>query len=170
MKKNIVLVGFMGAGKTLVSKRLSEILKRPRVSIDELIVAAEQRSIAAIFAESGETYFRQREKEITAQIALQENLVIDCGGGVVLQEENIQQLKKNGILFYLSASPDVIYGRTKDKRDRPLLSIPNPQAKIQELLNQRRPFYAQADFTIDTDGQTVEDTAQEVLAKLKAII
>ena len=166
MKKNIVLVGFMGTGKTLVSKRLSEILKRQRISTDEAIEKKEQRSIVEIFQDSGEEYFRRQEKKVVAEISQREDLVVDCGGGVVLQQENIDHLKRNGILFYLAASPEIIYKRIKNQTHRPLLNIPHPPTKIQELLNQRKSFYEQAHFTINTDPQSIEDTTQEVLSKL----
>ena len=166
MKKNIVLVGFMGAGKTLVSQRLAEILKRPRISTDEAIEQKEQRSITDIFRDSGEKYFRQQEKEIIFELAQKENLIIDCGGGAVLQQENLDRLKKNGILFYLFVSPEIVIRRTKNQIHRPLLNVPHPQIKIQKLLNQRKSFYEQAHFTVDTDAQSVEQTAQEVLKRL----
>ena len=167
MKKNIVLVGFMGAGKTSVSQRLAEILKRPRISTDEAIEQKEKRSIVEIFKNSGEEYFRRQEKEIVEEFAKKENLIIDCGGGVVLQQENVNLLKKSGILFYLSTNPEVIYQRTKDQLHRPLLNVPHSQIKIQELLNQRKPYYEQAHFTIDTSHQSVDQTAQKILVLLQ---
>lgn len=166
MNKNIVLVGFMGGGKTLVSQKLAQILRRPWVSTDEAIEQKEKRSIIEIFRDSGEEYFRQLEKNIVRELAQKENLILDCGGGIVLQQENLNALKKKGILFYLSVSPEVIYQRTKDQTHRPLLNVPNPQIKIKELLDQRKFYYEQAHFTIDTNHQSVEQTAQEVLARL----
>ena len=166
MKKNIVLVGFMGAGKTSVSHRLAAILKRPRISTDELIERKEKRSIVDIFKSSGEEYFRRLEKEIVEELAHKENLIIDCGGGVALQQENIDRLKESGILFYLSASPEVITRRTKDQHHRPLLNVPHSQIKIQELLDQRKPYYEQAHFTIDTSHQSDDQTARRILALL----
>ena len=167
MKKNIVLVGFMGAGKTAVSQRLAEILKRPRISTDEAIEQKENRSIVEIFKNSGEEYFRRLEKEIVEELAHKKNLIIDCGGGVALQQENIDRLKKSGILFYLSARPEVIYQRTKDQLQRPLLNIPHSQIKIRELLEQRKSYYEQAHFTIDTNRQSDDQTAQKILVLLQ---
>ncbi len=163
MRKNIVLVGFMGAGKTGVSIYLAKVLKRPRVSTDELIEKKEKRSIARIFQDSGEDYFRRREKEIVRELAAQANLIIDCGGGVVLQPGNLDQLKKNGILIYLSASPEMIYQRVKNHTHRPLLNVADPQSKIKEMLQSRKFFYEQAEYTIDTNSKSVEQTAEEVL-------
>ena len=163
MKKNIVLIGFMGAGKTGVSLYLAEVLKRRRVSTDELIETKEKRSIVQIFQDSGEEYFRRMEKEIVEELALAENLIIDCGGGIILQQENLDRLKKNGILVYLSASPQMVYERVKNNSQRPLLNVADPQAKILELLQARKFYYEQADHTIDTNHKTVEQTAKEVL-------
>lgn len=166
MKKNIVLIGFMGTGKTSVSQRLGEILKRPCVSTDRIIEEKEKRSIAEIFKSSGEEYFRRQEKEIVKELSQKENLIIDCGGGVVLQQENIDRLKENGILIYLSTDPEVIYQRTKDQLHRPLLNVPNSQTKIQELLDQRKFYYEQAHFIIDTSHLSVDQSAQKILALL----
>ena len=163
MKKNIVLVGFMGAGKTGVSRYLAEVLKRPRISTDELIEKNEKRSIVQIFQEAGEDHFRRLEKKIVQELAQQENLIIDCGGGIVLQQENLDQLKKNGILVYLSASPEMVYQRVKNHPQRPLLNVLDPQTKIRKMLEARKFYYEQADFTIDTNHKSVEQTAKEVL-------
>ena len=163
MKKNIVLIGFIGAGKTGVSLYLAEVLNRRRVSTDELIETKEKRSIVRIFQDSGEEYFRRMEKEIVEELALQENLIIDCGGGIILQQENLDRLKKNGILVYLSASPQIVYERVKNNSQRPLLNVADPQANIRELLQARKFYYEQADHIIDTNHKTVEQTAKEVL-------
>ncbi len=151
-----------------MSKRLAEILKRPRVSTDELIEEREKRLIADIFTNSGEKYFRDLEKKIIHEISNQHDLIIDCGGGIVLQPENLINLEKNGILFHLDVSSPVAWRRLQDKTNRPLLKTPNPQLRIAELINERKPFYNQADIIINTDSHTVEDTAQEILSKLRA--
>jgi len=156
----------MGAGKTSVSQRLAEILKRPLISTDCAIAQKEKRSIVEIFKNSGEEYFRQQEEKIVEELAQKENLIIDCGGGVVLHQENINRLKKNGILFYLSVDLKVIHERTKDQLHRPLLNVPHPQIKIQELLDQREFYYEQAHFTVDTSHQSADQTAQKILTLL----
>ena len=166
MKKNIVLIGFMGAGKTSVSEKLAETLKRPCVSTDRAIEEKEKRSIVEIFKDFGEEYFRQQEKKIVEELSQKENLIIDCGGGVILQQENIDRLKENGILIYLFSNPEVIHERTKDQLHRPLLNVSCPQAKIQELLDQRKLYYEQAHFTVDTSRQSADQTAQKILKLL----
>ena len=165
--KNIVLVGFMGSGKTVTSKRLAKQLNREVVSTDKMIEQREGRLIARIFEESGEAYFRRIEKEIVQTVAERQGVVIDCGGGVVLDPENIKRLKKNGIIIYLSASPDSLYRHIKSGRHRPLLNnVDDPRARIRMLLKQRNPYYQQADVTIDTDHKSVGEIAQEILEVL----
>lgn len=162
MKTNTALVGFMGAGKTVVAKELAGRLGYELVSTDELIVKKEGRAITEIFEKKGEKYFRNLEKKIVAEIANQENLVIDCGGGVVLQDENISNLKKNGIVVYLKASTGTIHDRTKSHKHRPLLNVKNPKAKISELLTLREPFYAKADVIIETDGKSIKEVVEKI--------
>jgi len=166
MSKNIVLIGFMGAGKTRVSSQLAKILKRPWISTDEGIEKQEKRSVSQIFQESGETYFRRLEKDIVREIAQKQNLILDCGGGVVLQPENLANLKKTGILFYLSASPETLYERIKHETHRPLLQGPDPLPEIRKLLEQRKVFYEQSDYTITTDHRSVDEIVQEVLTQI----
>ena len=163
MSKNIALVGFMGAGKSVVAMNLAVRLKREVVSTDALIVEREERSIADIFKDSGEAYFRELEKKVVAEISQKSNLVIDCGGGVVIKQENIDVLKKNGILIYLKTSPEVIYERIKEEKHRPLLSVSDPKAKIKELLKARESQYAQAHHTVETSHKTVEEAVREIL-------
>ncbi len=166
LQKNIVLIGFMGSGKSMVARRLAKILKRDVVSLDELIEAKEGRPIKRIFEESGEAYFRDREKEVVTEVAGKESLVIDCGGGVVLNPQNLAKLKANGILILLSATTETIYKRVKDKASRPLLNVKDPKTRINELLKERNPLYAQADYTVTTDNKTVEETCREIIAYL----
>ncbi len=167
MSKNIVLIGFMGVGKSLAAKHLAEKLQRPVISTDELVVLKEKKSIAKIFQDHGESYFRKIESGIVAAIADKENVIIDCGGGVALNSHNLELLKKNGIVFYLSASPEEIYKNVKDQTNRPLLNTPDPKNKIKELLEQRRPFYEKADYVIDADGKTGEQLCVDILMLFK---
>lgn len=163
MNKNIVLIGFMGSGKSAVSRLLAKKLGQKAVSTDELIVQRQKLSIEQIFAEKGEKHFRALEREIVAELSNEKNLIIDCGGGIVLQQENIDDLKKSGITIYLKASVEDIYERTKNQKHRPLLNVENPQVKIKELLTAREPLYAQADYTIDTFRKTAYEVAEEII-------
>ena len=167
MKKNIILTGFMGAGKSVIAKKLGYILSRELISTDALIEIKENREIADIFRDSGEEYFRKVESEVIDQVSSKEEQIIDCGGGVVLSHANMDNLKKTGVVFYLSATPDVIYQRVKSQKHRPLLNVDNPQAKIRELLQTRQQFYCKADYTIDTSQKTIDQVAQDILELMR---
>lgn len=157
----------MGTGKTAVGKLLAKEMGLKYISTDELIEDRERRSINDIFKKSGERYFRRVEKEAVKKVAELDKFIIDAGGGVVLNEENVQNLKRNGKIVCLAASSDAILERTKRYYHRPLLNVANPKAKIEELLKLRAPFYGQADFCIDTTGLSVEQVAQEIKSKVE---
>lgn len=159
---NIVLVGFMGTGKTAVGKLLAKKIQMKYICTDEVIEDKERRSINDIFKKNGEPYFRRVEKEVVKKVAQLDNFIIDAGGGVVLDEENVQNLKKNGKIICLTATPEVILERTKRYYHRPLLDVDEPKAKIEELLKFRAPHYAKAHFSIDTTNLTIEQVAQEI--------
>jgi shikimate kinase len=165
--QNIVLLGFMGTGKSTLARWLSQKLNRKAVSTDQAIEERQGQKIPQIFESLGEPHFRQLEQVAVEEIAAQKNIIVDCGGGVVLNPINIQNLKKNGLIVYLSASPEWILKRTQGRKHRPLLNVDDPFKKIQELLALRKPLYEQAaDWTIDTDGKTNEDVGMEVLKKI----
>ena len=153
----------MGSGKTVVAKALAKELKRTVISTDELIEKKEKKIIREIFRESGENYFRRLEREAVKEISQKENVIIDCGGGVVINPDNMADLRHNGIIFYLSTSPEYIYKRVKDHPHRPLLNVDDPLRKIKELLEKRKKFYEKADYTLDTNGKTPEQNCEEVL-------
>jgi len=161
--KNIVLTGFMGSGKTAVSRNLAGRTGLKRVSTDDLIVEAEGRSIVAIFRDSGEGYFRKIEKQVVAEVCCLAGVIVDCGGGVILDEDNRRALKSSGTVFFLDASEQEIYQRIKAQTHRPLLNTPDPLAGIHDLLKQRRPLYACADITLLTDGKSVAAVTEEIL-------
>lgn len=160
--KNIVLVGFMGTGKTVVARALAEKLKREFLEIDTVIEEKEGISIKDIFEKKGEPYFRNLEKEAIIEASLKKNVVISAGGGAVIDEENVRNLKKNGVIICLEASPDTILERTKGNTCRPLLNVPNPKKKIEELLAKRAPYYKKADYCVNTDSLTVEQVADRI--------
>lgn len=156
-KPNIILVGFMGTGKTSVGKRLSSLLRMRYVDTDSVIERDNERTISAIFEQDGESVFRQLESEAVEQVSNLYNFVISTGGGVVLKEENVAKLKENGIVFCLTASPEEIYDRVGHQTHRPLLQTPDPLETIRAMLDERAPYYAKADYTMDTTGRTFDE-------------
>lgn len=161
--KNIILVGFMGTGKTTIATKLAHRLKMRYVSTDDLIEKRELRTINEIFSREGEEYFRDVESACIREISDMENLIIDAGGGAVIRDENIANLKSNGIVICLTADADAIIERTKKYKHRPLLNCADPKLKIRELLKKRAPFYAKADYTIDTGRLTIEGAIEKII-------
>ena len=166
MAKNIILIGFMGSGKSMIARELGKRLKRGVISTDDLAEAKEGQSIHEIFKFKGEAYFRTLERDIIKEVSLRQGVIIDCGGGAVLCQENLSHLKNNGIVFYLQATPEVIYERIKNEGHRPLLKVPDPLGCIKELYHQRLPLYNQADFTIDANSVSIEGPVVEILKRV----
>jgi len=164
--KNIVLLGFMGTGKTAVAQRLAQDLGREFVEMDALIEDQEKITINDIFATRGEACFRRLEKEMARQLSARQGLVISAGGGVVLAEDNIQALGESGILICLQAAPEEIYRRVARETQRPLLKVADPLLKIKELLAFRKPFYDKIELQVDTTGKSI----QQVVEDIKALI
>ena len=165
MKSSIALIGFMGTGKTHLGKLLAKKLNKLFLETDSIIEELAGKTIPEIFATEGEIRFREREIEACKSISKRENVVIACGGGVVLNKINIDYLKQNAVFFCLQASPKTILDRTmKDgKETRPLLNNPDPEKTIRDLLEFRAPFYkAFADFIIDTNRSS-DDIVEEII-------
>ncbi|MFC1624064.1 shikimate kinase [Candidatus Omnitrophota bacterium] len=160
--RNIVLVGFMGTGKTAAGKKLAGRLNREFLELDEIIEDRVGLSIREIFEKKGEPYFRRVEKDIVREASDREGIVISAGGGAVIDEENFKNLKKNSVIICLGASPDVILERTKNLATRPLLNVPDPKKKIESLLKERAPYYKKADFCINTDNLSIEEVAERI--------
>ena len=169
MKANIALIGFMGTGKTAVGKVLAEKLGKRFVELDSLIEQKAGKSIPDIFQQDGEIAFRELEIEATKEVSKNKNMVIACGGGLVLNQINIDRLRKESVIVYLTASPGVILKRTsRDGETRPMLYAPDKTARIRELLAFRKPFYQRAaDITINTSKQCIDTVAEAIISKLK---
>src|SRR5215213_5163600 len=162
----IVLIGFMGSGKSSVGRHLAQQLRCPRYDTDELVSARLGLSIPEIFARLGEETFRKAETEALQDIP-EERALIVTGGGIVLRDENVQILRRLGTLVHLTASEGVLFERVSRRATRPLLRTDNPRATLAELLEVRAPFYrAAADFAIDTSTLRHEEVAAAVLEKL----
>lgn len=164
--RNIVLIGFMGTGKTVVGKMLAERLGMEFLELDEIIEEKEGFSIKEIFEKKGEPYFRKIEKNVVKEAANKKGIVISAGGGAIVDDENFMTLKKNGMLICLEASPDSILKRTKGLTCRPLLNVADPMKKIQELLKKREPYYKKADLCVNTDNLTIEEIVVEIIRQL----
>jgi shikimate kinase len=163
---NIYLVGFMGTGKTAVGKELAKRKKWRFVDLDELIELRDKRTIADIFTKEGEPYFRRIEKQVLKEVAKENKFVVACGGGIVINPDNIKTMKETGIIICLSASPQVILERTSGYGHRPLLNVAEPKKQIELLLKIRTPYYAKADKTIDTSKMSVKEAVDKVLKSI----
>ncbi len=163
MSKNIYLVGFMGTGKTTVGRQLAKVLKRQFVDLDDLIELREKKAIADIFAAEGEAYFRRLEAHTLKEVAKENDFIVACGGGIVINKDNIILMKETGKLLCLSATPEIILKRTQGFRHRPLLNVSNPKQKVELLFKLRAPFYALADKCIDTSKLSVKQVVEKVL-------
>ena len=168
MKTNIALIGFMGAGKTAVGRLLSKRLGKELVELDSLIEQKAGKSIPDIFSQGGEVAFRQLEIEVIGEVAGNSNQVIACGGGVVLNQINVDRLKEGAVVVYLTASPEVILQRvSEDSSVRPLLENKNKEKTIRELLASRKSLYERAaDIELDTSEIDIETVAEQVIARL----
>ena len=168
MKSNIALVGFMGTGKTDVGRLLAEKLGKDFIELDELIEQRAGKAIPEIFQQDGEIAFRELEIEATREAAAKKNAVIACGGGVVLNQINVDRLRGHGVIVYLTASPEAILQRTSsDTDERPLLVAEDKASKVEKLLNFRRPFYERAaDITVNTSELDVAGVAGQIISEL----
>lgn len=163
---NIVLIGFMGTGKSTIGESLSAILSMELIDTDHMIEKKLGMRIADVFESKGEAYFREIERQVIKELELQKNIIISCGGGVVLNKENVISLRKNGKIVWLNAKPEIIYERIKEDVTRPLIKFKSSN-QIKELMNQRKDIYEQSsDIEINTNYKGVKDICNEVIAKI----
>jgi len=163
-KRNVVLFGFMGTGKTRVGRAVATRLGMTFVDLDDLIEAREGTTISEVFSEKGEPYFREVEAEVAAEAATLDRHVIATGGGVVLNEANIRGLEGSGVGICLNATPEEIFARVRHETHRPLVAVEKPLARIRELLAYRGPFYSKVGHQVETTGKTVEAVVEEVVS------
>ena len=163
-QRNIVLTGFMGTGKTSVGRALAQTLDRMFVDMDTWLEERENMTVAQIFSEKGETYFREHESDLCRELAAGKNLVIATGGGALVSAEN-RRAFANAYVICLDASADEILRRLENENERPLLQG-DKRANVENLLNARRDAYAQILLHVQTDGQTPEEIAQKILKRL----
>lgn len=164
---NIVLIGFMGSGKSTISDYLKKTFSMKVVEMDALIAEQQGMSIPEIFEKHGEEYFRDLETQLLIDMQEQSNVIISCGGGVALRERNVAEMKKNGKVVLLTATPETILKRVKDNDDRPLLRGNKNVEFIGNLMEQRREKYeAAADIIVATDKKTVSNICMEIVHRL----
>jgi len=161
-KQNIVLVGFMGTGKTTIGQLLSEQTGMPLLDMDHLIEERAGKPITAIFAEDGEPHFRALERELVQELSAQNSHVVSTGGGIVLNADNMADYEKTGLVVCLLAAPETILDRVRHDTTRPLLAG-DKEAKIVELLETRRPLYEAIAHKIDTNGLQPAAIAAQII-------
>ncbi len=150
LKKTVVMVGMMGAGKTAVGTALARLLAVPFVDSDEEITRAADRSIAEIFERDGEPFFRARESEVLGRLLRGQPCVLSTGGGAFLAEANRQMIHDVGVSVWLRAELDLLWHRVRHKATRPLLRTANPRETLLALYEARVPLYSRADIVVDS--------------------
>ena len=165
---NIVLIGFRGTGKSTVGRLLAKRLERDFIDSDKHIEDSTGKTIKRIFEDDGEEGFRKIEADVIAKLSEEDNKVISAGGGAVLREENVRNLKDNGYLVLLEATTEIIHSRIvqdeKTAQQRPSLTDKKPLDEIKHLIAEREPAYkSAADFTINTSYVSCEDIVNEII-------
>ncbi|MFW8592945.1 shikimate kinase [Cribrihabitans neustonicus] len=169
LKKTIVMVGMMGAGKTAVGRALAARLGVPFLDSDHEIENAANMSIPEIFARDGEAFFRQKERQVIARLLAEERGVLSTGGGAFLAEENREIVRAAGVSVWLKADLEVLWNRVRHRDTRPLLRTADPKATLEALYRARVPLYAKADLAVVSDGQaSIETMVDRVLEALTA--
>lgn len=166
--KNVVLIGFMGTGKSRVGHMVARRLRLRFVDTDDLIVERLRMPITEIFSRLGEPRFRDIERQVVADVSSREGQVIATGGGVPLLDENVQNLKKTGLVICLTASPEIIYRRTLRSEARPLLGTQEKLERIRGLLDMREHYYTIADHQVDTSSRPASAVAREIVELYQA--
>lgn len=169
MSKNIVLIGFMGSGKSTVGRRLARATGYGFVDTDQAVEAKTGKKVAEIFEEEGEPVFRALERGAIEKASASENRVIACGGGAVMDSENVDFLKRTGVLVYLKASEQSLLKRLeRGLEKRPLLKAESADERVKELLSQRVHTYESvADEVIETDGLTPMKVVEKIIERLE---
>lgn len=164
---NIFFIGFMGVGKTTVSSYLSNLLNRKEIDIDQCIAKREKMKIPEIFKKYGEEYFRNCETEVLKDLNSEDGVIISCGGGIVLKEENISLMKERGKIILLTSTPQTIFERVRYSDERPILNNNMNVDFISELMKKREEKYLHAaDLIIDTDKKSIEEVCEEIISSL----
>lgn len=163
LKKTVVLVGMMGAGKTAVGKMLAADLDVPFLDSDVEIEAAATMSVAEIFERDGEAFFRDRETQVIDRLLDTKRGILSVGGGAFLSQRNRDLIARKGVSVWLKADLDLLWSRVKHKNTRPLLRTDDPRATLAELYEKRLPFYRMADIAVEArQDYSIETMAAKV--------
>ncbi|MGR6836444.1 shikimate kinase [Syntrophomonas erecta] len=166
MEKNIVLTGFMGTGKSSVGSKIAERMGREFIDMDREIEKLTGLSINDLFRRYGEIRFRSEEQLMAQKLSRRSGLVIATGGGVVLEEDNMEALRQNGIMICLQAAPEDIFARVSRKKGtRPLLKKNLTLQDIIDMLEERASFYQKADLQVNTSGKDLDQVVLEIIKK-----
>ncbi len=162
---NLILIGFMGTGKSTVACQLSKRLNLPFFEMDEMIVQEQGMEISNIFKEKGEHYFRDLETALLKNLLQKEKGILSCGGGIVLRDENIQAMKNHGTVILLTAKPETILKRVLHNQSRPVLNGKKNINDITKLMKEREERYRMAaDFIVSTDEKSLTQICEEIIA------
>lgn len=169
LKKTVVMVGMMGAGKTAVGRALAARLGVPFLDSDTEIEAAANMTVQEIFARDGEPFFRDREAKVIARLLEEERGILSTGGGAFLAERNRQAITEKGVSVWLDADLDLLWNRVRHKDTRPLLRTPDPSATLSDIFAERVPVYAKADLAVKADpSYSIDDMVDRVIDALLA--
>lgn len=166
-KTNIILIGFMGTGKTAVGRRLAAIMNKDFYDTDQEVEEVTGMSILQLFSRYGEIRLRSEESLALNRLVQKNNSIIAVGGGAVLNKEDIRILAEKGIIICLSAQPEVIYERVKRRNNRPYLKKGDMYQTIIEMLSEREELYNMSDLYIDTSGLDFQDIIDRIMLFLK---
>jgi|ERR1044071_3557265 shikimate kinase len=165
--QNLVLIGFMGTGKSSVGRIVADALHFTFLDTDRVIEARAGKLIRQIFEEDGETAFREFERRIVDELTRRTKTVISAGGGLPVNPANLASLKSHALVVCLWASPETIFERVRDHAHRPLLNSTDPMAEIRRLLADRDPYYRQADVLINTELRPLREVAGQVIHQFR---
>lgn len=167
LKKTVVMVGMMGAGKTAVGRALAARLKVDFLDSDAEIERAANMTVPEIFNRDGELFFREKESQVISRLLREQRCVLSTGGGAFLSAQNRRMIAEHGVSLWLNAPVDVLWSRVKHKDTRPLLRTSNPRATLEGIYRDRVQYYAQADLEVPSDGvASIEQMVDRVLEAL----
>jgi len=166
-RDNIILIGFMGVGKTTVGELLAQRMGYRFVDADRAIEEETELSIPQIFSIYGEAYFRQLEGQTIRRVLARSGIVLATGGGAVMDSANFSFLMENGWVIALDASEEVLWERLKSCKNRPMLYSDDPRQRMRALLEMRRPVYYKAHLVVRVDGKSPDEVADEIIALIE---